>query len=260
MIPEQLLQKVREKGSDEEYQAYVRQFPSVLTLRYDEFVHGEGRSVFAHDRSVSDGAGTGIKPPYSGVPLTNKEHQMTHQNGQGYFNPPEWWEEQKITMLNNWVCNVKPPTIEEYNAISEYTIKLGSANHLRAFELCCNDYYKNPDNNGLQITITELGRRRTTLQNSSQWGVIYEQVKAFYMDNPVAFVVDMARSLWNVRFVDSVTVHEMFKRLFLAGKSTKQLTTAKHSKYFEDIANHFRIKHNYEIKMPIKQDGREYLK
>lgn len=135
MIPPLLLEKSQAKGSDEEYQAYVRTFPSVLSLRFSEFPYGEGRCEYSHEREVAAGSGIGIKPPYSGVPLTSLEHKMVHQHGESYFNPKEWWIEQRNTMLQNWVNNVKPISIEDYDEQKEIFITLGSPQHIRAFEL-----------------------------------------------------------------------------------------------------------------------------
>lgn len=43
---------------------------------------GENRCEYAHVRRVSNGSGMGIKPEYSGVPLTHKEHALQHLQGE----------------------------------------------------------------------------------------------------------------------------------------------------------------------------------
>ena len=70
-------------GTDKKFQDWVRRQPSVVSGQFAYWdALGEGRSVFAHVRRVAEGAGTGIKPRYCGVPLTQEEHQRQHDRGE----------------------------------------------------------------------------------------------------------------------------------------------------------------------------------
>lgn len=70
-------------GSDEDYQAWTRKQPCIVTGGVDwDGTKGEGRTDFAHVRR-SHSAGTGYKPRYSGVPLVHEIHErFQHQHGE----------------------------------------------------------------------------------------------------------------------------------------------------------------------------------
>ena len=53
-----LIQRAKLKGSDEDFLAWVRTMPSILTGTYSEYVNGEGRNEACHVRRVHAGAGT----------------------------------------------------------------------------------------------------------------------------------------------------------------------------------------------------------
>ena len=90
-----LINKAKQKGSDEEYLEWIRKWPSALTGAYSEFVDGEGRCEAAHVRRASS-SGVAIKPEYSAIPLTRQEHAMQHQKGESIFCPQEWYDQQAI--------------------------------------------------------------------------------------------------------------------------------------------------------------------
>ena len=71
-------------NTDKDFQAWVRRQPSCVSGCFSEWQDGEGRCEFAHVRRVARGSGVGIKPPFSGVPLTHKEHAMQHRRGEAY--------------------------------------------------------------------------------------------------------------------------------------------------------------------------------
>lgn len=93
----------RALGTDEDYRAWIQHQPSCVSGDFSEWVHGEGRCIAAHVRRVAEGAGTGHKPPYSCVPLTDAEHQRQHQLGEGAFGGPEWFDKQRAEYLKRWV-------------------------------------------------------------------------------------------------------------------------------------------------------------
>jgi len=249
VIPELLLQKATEKGGDDKYQAYIRGFPSCLTNDFKEFPNGEGRSVFAHIRK---NAGTGYKPPYSGVPLTQVQHANQHQHGYEYYNPMSWWENKRDEYLAKWVNNVKPPVLPVVR--SQETYILESANHINAIKEMLGEYFKNPTAKPIEITVKTDNRKRSNVQNASQWGVVYNNIAEFYQDNQVALGSDMIRSIQDYK-LDKDSLHAMLKRLHNQNQSTARLTISQHSNYFEDIANFYLINYEYEVQMPINTQG-----
>lgn len=106
-------------GSDKDYLDWVTYQPSCISGEYSEFDENEeGRCIAAHVRRVRDGAGTGMKPRYSAVPLTFKEHQIQHESGESgcldaflrkherYFWGEEaardWFDRQRINYVERW--------------------------------------------------------------------------------------------------------------------------------------------------------------
>lgn len=81
-------------GTDKDYQAFCRAQPSALSGQTNNI-------VYAHYRTAQN-AGTGYKPPFSGVPLTVDEHYRQHQYGVYTFAPSEWWEYQCALHLERW--------------------------------------------------------------------------------------------------------------------------------------------------------------
>lgn len=69
-------------GTDAEFQAWARRQRCVLTGGFDfDTQKGEQRCDFCHVRRA-DGAGTGIKPEFSGVPMVHDAHLAQHQRGE----------------------------------------------------------------------------------------------------------------------------------------------------------------------------------
>lgn len=90
-------------GTDEEYREWVTYQKSALSGQYSELDdHGEIRCVAAHVRRVDLGSGTGIKPPYSVIPLTNDEHMRQHAGGESVIGDDDWWRKQRIDHLQRW--------------------------------------------------------------------------------------------------------------------------------------------------------------
>jgi hypothetical protein len=86
-------------GSDEKFQAWCRQQPCA-------WCKGAGNEsdpiVFAHVRRVADGAGTAVKPKYSGIPLHDSEHKEQHNRGEGAFGGKEWFDKARIEHVQTW--------------------------------------------------------------------------------------------------------------------------------------------------------------
>lgn len=97
--------------NDRDFQAWVRRQPSCISGDFSEWVDGQGRNEFCHVRRVSNGSGMGIKPLFSGVPMTHAEHAMQHQYGEAYLlaaygiitdDAAAWFEAQAAAYLNRW--------------------------------------------------------------------------------------------------------------------------------------------------------------
>ena len=98
-------------GSDEDYLAYIRTMPCAHCkwqprVELDTNVSCEA----AHVRRVADGAGTGIKPKYSAIPLcpTRGEvegcHARQHRQGESsLFGSKEVVDKLRIKYVNLWV-------------------------------------------------------------------------------------------------------------------------------------------------------------
>ena len=76
-------------GSDEEYRKWIQKQPSAYSGDYSEWVNGEGRCIAAHVRRAGE-AGTGYKPLYACIPLTDSEHQLQHQRGESALTNFDW--------------------------------------------------------------------------------------------------------------------------------------------------------------------------
>ena len=56
----------------------------------------------AHVRRVANGAGMGIKPPYSAVPLCPEHHRLQHQKGESAIGGRELMDKWRIECLAQW--------------------------------------------------------------------------------------------------------------------------------------------------------------
>ena len=78
--------------------------------------HG-GDIVPAHVRRIANGAGMGIKPEYSAIPLCNNHHSLQHQQGESAIAPREWWDKKRIEYLVKW-CWLKLKADLQYESWS----------------------------------------------------------------------------------------------------------------------------------------------
>lgn len=107
---------LRAIGTDQQYHAWVQCQPSCISHQYSEYVYGSGRCIAAHVRRAGQ-AGTGYKPPYQQIPLTNEEHMIQHQHGEaelllrtGVMDATtatasavrEWFDAQVTTHRHQW--------------------------------------------------------------------------------------------------------------------------------------------------------------
>lgn len=98
-------------GGDADYQAWCRGRKSVVSGRAD-WADGVARCEYAHVRRVAAGAGVGIKPEYSGVPLTHAEHALQHSQGEAALlahygiradDAAGWFENKAAECRTEWV-------------------------------------------------------------------------------------------------------------------------------------------------------------
>ncbi|MAT95360.1 MAG: hypothetical protein CME59_22540 [Halioglobus sp.] len=93
-------------GTDEEFLAWLRDQPCALAKEPHASLQAAGQCagdvVAAHYRSVAAGAGIGIKPPYSAIPLCDRHHQLQHQQGYSALRPKEWWPRQVVRYVSDW--------------------------------------------------------------------------------------------------------------------------------------------------------------
>jgi hypothetical protein len=87
-------------GSDDTYRKWIQKQPSVYSGDFSEYINGDGRCIAAHVRRSGE-AGTGYKPPYSCLPLTNDEHSLQHAHGESILAGLDWGKE-KNKYLVNW--------------------------------------------------------------------------------------------------------------------------------------------------------------
>lgn len=107
-------------GTDDEYQAWCRKQKCVVCGDKDYVEeYPDGICEYAHVRRVSNGAGTSIKPPYSGVPLCHNDHSVQHNKGElasyvaaatydkkitiySEHNAKDWFDKKRIQHLEKW--------------------------------------------------------------------------------------------------------------------------------------------------------------
>lgn len=90
----------RAVGTDEEFLLWLRCQECAVVEDRDGGCGGD--VVAAHVRRVADGAGMGIKPPYSAIPLCSAHHQLQHQSGESVIGSKEWFDRTKIHYLRAW--------------------------------------------------------------------------------------------------------------------------------------------------------------
>lgn len=249
-----LLELAKAKGTDAEYQDWVRLWPSCLTGAYSEVVDGIGKCEFAHVRRAGT-SGTAYKPEYSGIPLTHKEHAMQHQRGESIFCAPEWYEKQAMKYLTMWINGVHPPIMEEQKAHWKREYIIEYPGQMIALWLLLQKHFDNEKAPLIKCTLQRATRRRSNKQNAAQWSVLYDNALDYYEKQPGSLARD---SLQAIQFgIDKEFMHWVFKKLFNSGKSTAKLSTIESNEYAEKIRHHFLHEYQHKIPEPICDD--EYL-
>lgn len=103
---EHLIKYVKEIATEKQYKAWIERQPSCISGHFSEWdpIHGEWRNIACHIRRVKWGSGTGQKNEwFYTVPMTNKEHQLQHNNGESSLLSKERFENLVFIYLHNFL-------------------------------------------------------------------------------------------------------------------------------------------------------------
>ncbi len=97
---------LRVLGLDAEFLQFLRHQVCWHCSKQDLIIDKDGVEHFyvqaAHVRRVAAGAGTGVKPPYSAIPLCSTCHGIQHAVGESGIAPREWWESNAAKAREEW--------------------------------------------------------------------------------------------------------------------------------------------------------------
>ena len=107
---------LRAIGDEADFENWVRRQPSCLDGAFDTVMDQlsmsyKQRCQCCHVRRVSEGAGTGQKPPYFAVPMTATQHRLQHDQGEsaaleryakGAGPAKEWFAKQADKYRSEW--------------------------------------------------------------------------------------------------------------------------------------------------------------
>lgn len=82
-------------GSDADFLAWLREQPCC-------WCKAPAPSEAAHVRRISSGAGVGIKPEYSAIPMCHEHHRLQHEKGESFLAPQHTWDKARIRYLQDW--------------------------------------------------------------------------------------------------------------------------------------------------------------
>jgi len=262
MIPPLLLEKAKAKGTDKEFQEYVRQFPCVFTDYYTKKVNGVGKSIYAHYNPVNRVSGMGLKAEYSGVPCLEEVHSvLLHGKGETP-NLKEFLEKETIKYLTWFVNNKRPVDYETFKARKSRTYEIDCPELLDAIVIGLNRFWVDGKKRLMRIKVERATKKRTTQQNAAQW-YLYQQMEKKCLDDPRIMgkmAVDYASVLVKRIFAQkdaTAAIHEMMKTICLDGKSTTSLDIEDWGEeYAHDIIHYNREKlGNNDIVMPVNNEG-----
>jgi len=195
MIPPLLLEKAKAKAkslgfegdkADKPYLEWLKRCPSCLTNDFDAYGDGEGVADAAHNRKVEDGAGVGIKPPFSAFPLTRQQHSMTHSKGQSYYDKQWVWDKRAVEYLEMWVNDIPPP--QEAEAGNKCELDMRSANHIMATVKRAERFFSLFPDKILTMTLQPKKNKRTTKQNAYYFGVVVPLIQKAFIEKNNSFV------------------------------------------------------------------------
>jgi hypothetical protein len=90
----------RALGTDAGYLSWVRS--ELCMVGGGSYGPCGGDVVAAHVRRIASGAGTGIKPEFSAVPLCATHHGEQHQHGESALGDKDWWDRRRADYLTAW--------------------------------------------------------------------------------------------------------------------------------------------------------------
>lgn len=82
-------------GTDDDYLEWCRDQKCA-------WCHKAPRSEAAHVRRVANGAGTGIKPSYSAIPLCTEDHARQHQHGETAIGGKDAVDKLRLEHVKRW--------------------------------------------------------------------------------------------------------------------------------------------------------------
>ena len=100
-------------GTDKQFLKWITFQPSVIDGTYNQY--DPDRNIPCHVRRLTGGAGLGIKPPFSAVPMTDEQHRIQSNHGEracleafNYIfldddNAQIWFEEKRDEMVEKWI-------------------------------------------------------------------------------------------------------------------------------------------------------------
>jgi hypothetical protein len=91
----------RALGKDADFLAWLRSQPCAAP-RMGAPGPCAGDIVAAHVRRIANGAGTGIKPPYSAIPLCDHHHREQHAAGESCLAPRDVWDATRMRAIESW--------------------------------------------------------------------------------------------------------------------------------------------------------------
>lgn len=91
-------------GTDQEYLNWTKTQPCCVRGSLIADKAHDGDIVPAHVRRIANGAGTGIKPEYSAVPMCNKHHQLQHQSGESAVGGKQFLDRERAHHISRWMA------------------------------------------------------------------------------------------------------------------------------------------------------------
>lgn len=90
-------------GEDWAFLEWVRTQPCLApSMLQGKCTPCHGDVVAAHVRRIANGAGTGIKPPWSAIPLCARHHHDQHQHGESVLGGKDLWDQMRIHTVEAW--------------------------------------------------------------------------------------------------------------------------------------------------------------
>ena len=116
-------------GTDEEFLDWVRSQPCSVCDDYDYLDDGRKVTEAAHVRRVANGAGTGIKPRSSAIPLCHKHHVLQHAKGEAELNLDFTIKRMEAVRKWGWMTLKKQLGYESWKDVPPHVLKAWATEH-----------------------------------------------------------------------------------------------------------------------------------